>query len=628
MSSGGCGDRVHRAAEGAAATLIPRRRDRAGAHRTQRGADASCGGTVEDGRWRDLAECIEQLVALDALPVDSAQELRQKIAAPRIDLVVAGQFKRGKTSLVNALIGHELLPVAVVPLTSVITIVTYGPGIEATIVFESGDASQIPVSELAAYVTERGNPNNERRVREAHIRCPSALLAGGIRLIDTPGVGSVYQANTDVTQRFLPKADAILFVLAADQPLSAAERDFLASVRPHAQRVFFLLNKADLLSERDLRESLEFTHDALESALGTEPALFPVSARLALRCDNDGSPATGSGFEPFLEALTHDLGNDRERIVQASMARKLVAVIDRGKFAAELALRSLAEPLAALADKTRRFEERKREILATRDDLDVLLGRDAARALRNPLELALATFTETLKSEVRDALDRYCASERGGSSRELARALEVEAVRVVRDGFERLQRERSEAIDAAFAAFCVRHAGRVDAIVDELYRFAAELFAVSYARHGEGGFGEVESHFRYKFWDEPPALRLISSALLGALPRAVAAPMLLARARERGVDLVDMQSGRLRHDFGCRIDEALARFRTTMGKRTDAAVAAIEAALARALALREAGESEAGRRGAELTMRLGALRDVGSRVAAAGGCVAEQPSVR
>jgi hypothetical protein len=133
--------------------------------------------------------------------------------------------------------------VGVIPLTSVVTVIRYGVVPSLTVVLESGDARTVPLAELADYVTEKGNPRNEKQVREVQIDHPSSWLENGVRLVDTPGIGSVYDQNSDMTMRYVPQADAVLFVGSVDQPMSRAELEFLDVIRPHAAKIFCLMNK-------------------------------------------------------------------------------------------------------------------------------------------------------------------------------------------------------------------------------------------------------------------------------------------------------------------------------------------------------------------------------------------------
>jgi len=127
-------------------------------------------------------------------------ELVVKLAEDRFTLAVLGQFKRGKSSLMNAIIGRELLPIGMLPLTSAITVLKYGP-IERLVVRRDGSnfPEELPVSALAEYVTEKGNPANRKKVQTACVELPVPFLRRGIEFVDTPGIGSAITANTATT---------------------------------------------------------------------------------------------------------------------------------------------------------------------------------------------------------------------------------------------------------------------------------------------------------------------------------------------------------------------------------------------------------------------------------------------
>lgn len=203
-------------------------------------------------------------------------ELRIKVTEQKLNLVVVGLFKRGKSSLVNALIGRELAPVAVTPLTSVITTFEYDPGRSyARLCFQDGDIREVPVDAAAQYISEEENPGNTKKIDTVRLFDPSPLLQR-ITLIDTPGLGSPYIHNTESTRHFIPKIDAALFVLSADLPVSQADLDFLQELKPMVPRIIFVLNKMDLLSPRDLDRLLEHDKKVLvERQLLTPPRHDP-----------------------------------------------------------------------------------------------------------------------------------------------------------------------------------------------------------------------------------------------------------------------------------------------------------------------------------------------------------------
>lgn len=154
-----------------------------------------------------LLACIEDLLAIENIRSSSCEELRDKIRANTFNLVVVGQFKRGKTSLINALIGNEILPVSVVPLTSIVTIMTYGDALRVKVYFNDDRTAEIKPESIPEYVTEN----------------------------------SIYQHNTDIAYQYLPKSDAALFLLSVDQPMSKAEIDFLHDVKEYSNKIMFLL---------------------------------------------------------------------------------------------------------------------------------------------------------------------------------------------------------------------------------------------------------------------------------------------------------------------------------------------------------------------------------------------------
>lgn len=173
------------------------------------------------GQLRWLEEVLKKRGS-DAL-IRSCQQLMIKLAEDRFVLAVVGQFKRGKSSLMNAMIGRDLLPVGVLPLTSAITVLKFGPAKRLVIQrLDSPFAETVPVSTLPDFVTEQGNPSNCKRIKTASLEVPLPFLRRGSEFVDTPGVGSSIEANTNTTYSFLPECDAVLFVTSMEAPLTSA----------------------------------------------------------------------------------------------------------------------------------------------------------------------------------------------------------------------------------------------------------------------------------------------------------------------------------------------------------------------------------------------------------------------
>jgi GTP-binding protein EngB required for normal cell division len=246
------------------------------------------------------------------------RELLVRLAEDRFHLVVAGQFSRGKTSLMNAMLGTDRLPTGILPLTSVITTVAYGEREEA-FVFRDGWSlpQQIPVRALPQFITQEGNPGNEKRVHRAEVRLPAEFLRLGAYLIDTPGVGSAIAANTKTTSAFLPQADAVIFVTGCDSPLSDAELQFLGQVRLHVRKIFVILNKRDLVTHEQEDAVARFARDRLTHVFAGQniPPLFFISARTALQAklNGDAEALAQSRLPEFEQHLTQFLKRDKTK---------------------------------------------------------------------------------------------------------------------------------------------------------------------------------------------------------------------------------------------------------------------------------------------------------------------------
>lgn len=263
---------------------------------------------------------------------DQCKELMVKLAEDRFTLAVLGQFKRGKSSLMNAIIGKELLPTGVLPLTSAITVLKYGPS-EQLIINREGGLYPVkhPVSSLSQFVTEKGNPNNEKKVKTATLEIPEPFLRYGIEFVDTPGVGSAITANTETTYRFLPECDAVLFVTGVDTPMTEVELGFLKRIQQYVSPIFFIVNKIDLANTDEQKEIIAFVTNAICSALNKQNVnLFPVSSRLGLeaRISRDAVLFERSGLKALEDALAVFLTREKTTAFLSAVTQKLLRLIE------------------------------------------------------------------------------------------------------------------------------------------------------------------------------------------------------------------------------------------------------------------------------------------------------------
>ena len=284
-------------------------------------------------------------------------ELLVKLAEDRFTLAVVGQFKRGKSSLMNSIIGRELLPTGVLPLTSAITVLKYGSQERLVVSREKSlFPEELPVSALAEYVTEKGNPANCKRVKMACVEIPEPFLRRGVEFVDTPGIGSVIAANTATTYGFLPQCDAVLFVTSADMPMTDAEKAFLLDIRQYVDRVFFVVNKMDLVEPTEQDEIIDFVRATVQKCMGSESEkIFPVSARQGLTARQSGDLVlfAQSGVKLLEEALAAFLARGKSAAVLAAVVGKALAATKaeakQTEFFATESFSKRHDPQAALA---------------------------------------------------------------------------------------------------------------------------------------------------------------------------------------------------------------------------------------------------------------------------------------
>ncbi|MDD7019614.1 MAG: dynamin family protein, partial [Hornefia butyriciproducens] len=247
----------------------------------------------------------------------AARTLLEKLEDQDMTVAVVGQFKRGKSALSNRILGEDVLPVGIVPITSAVTRVKYGER-RAEVRYENGICEEIPESDLHRFISEQENRNNELGVAEVVLQAPSGFLKSGLTFVDTPGVGSFHKNNTEVAYDHMKESDAVIFLLSVDSPINQIEIDFLRNTRNFAARFYFAVNKIDTVSPAELGEYLKYCESVLEQLMGEkEIRIFPVSAR------------TGEGVEELKAVIQADLGAQARSIMEMSTAKKLIDVIDR-----------------------------------------------------------------------------------------------------------------------------------------------------------------------------------------------------------------------------------------------------------------------------------------------------------
>jgi small GTP-binding protein len=561
------------------------------------------------GTYGELKAALEQqldrLANLPELQGPKLQQLAEKLRQNRFNLVVLGAFKRGKSSLINALLGEALLPTAIVPLTSVVTILGYGERLTIQVHFQNGQARQIAPKDLVDYITEKGNSRNQKKVKEVEITYPSAYLKDGVRIIDTPGVGSVYSHNTEVAYNYLPQVDAAILVVTVDPPLSEAEQDFLKDIREYVHKLFLVLNKIDYVEEADRQEALDFTSHVLKANLALEHVkIFPISAKMALEGKKNGGRELleASQLPRFEEHLRHFLYHEKGRVLLISCLHGALKAITDSTLSLKVERQASSLPLKELEEKIARFDlelkglEKEREM-----SLLLLDGRikGVVAEVNDDLEAFKGKTTDRLRKEVEETFHQ-----KSRTSHDLRREMEAYLFGALRDIFTVWRRQEIDKLSQRLAETHQDFATRINAILERLTQLTARIFDFSLRGFlAEEVFTE-KSKFSFKFKEEPVGLEIIQMTVTSLLPRALTKGLLLKKLLENLAELVDKHCGRLRYDFHQRLQEIAREFRQSWVAKIDDTIQSIRQALERARAQKQTNAQAAAARAGQLDQSL------------------------
>lgn len=257
-------------------------------------------------------------------------------------VVVVGEFNAGKSSVLNALFGEKMMEEGPTPTTAKVTILRYG--------------DEPMERQLSEFLVERRHP---------------AELLRYLNLVDTPGTNSIVKQHQTITERFIPRADLVLFITSFDRPLAESERQFLEFIREAwGKRLVFVLNKADLArTEENLNQVIAHIESGCRELMGFEPQIFPVSAEQAFAAktaDKESVRATlwrESRFGPLEAYITETLAGPERLALKLNApldaASKRLAVLEQ-----RLAHRRdvLAQDEANLGELQERLEAARKEL--------------------------------------------------------------------------------------------------------------------------------------------------------------------------------------------------------------------------------------------------------------------------
>ncbi len=419
---------------------------------------------------RGLAE-VASAIGTKSLRDRVEQSLVRKLEEDRFHLVVVGEFNHGKTTFVNALLGERVLPVGVTPTTAAIHHIRWAEQPEAVVVSSTGTRRPIAFEEAKRFAVGGGATMED--VDYLEIGFPAPLLKERILLVDTPGVNDLSLQRADITYSYVPRADAVLFLLDAGQILKESERVFLNDklLKASRDKIVFVIAKWDLLSPDEQREALAYAKNHL-STLVPNPVVLPVSAEAAL------AGQQGAGLDEVVSHLTRFLAEERGRILLDNalgeglgVARLLSKGIDARRRGIQMKTDEIERRIAALekdlTGQSGTIEQRRIQIredvsgikTGARKDLDRFVD-DVCRQLPNVIDSAKAQdLKQFLPAFLEDAFKHWAEEE----TKEIAAQLEQVAEKTIA-----LVREDARDSARRVAAMLGSDVGRLDVQVDTI----------------------------------------------------------------------------------------------------------------------------------------------------------------
>ena len=296
-----------------------------------------------------------------------------------LNIAILGRFKAGKSSFLNQLLGRPLLPVGVIPVTSAVTEIQYGPEERAQIRFLDGRTETTELRRISEFISESENPENQKQVAAVRVELPSMERYRGIRFVDTPGLESVFEHNTDASLDWLPNVGLALVAVGVDPPLSRHDIELIRNLSRYTPNISLLLTKVDVLDEGERAQVREFVQKQLARYWNDAVPVYPYSVR--------------PGFERLRTELDECLLSQAHCEAGEQHAAILRHKIDSllGECAGYL---TVALKAAETADSER--EELRRKILGRKEVLD-----DARLALRLIVRHAAGSIRTTFEELLR-----------------------------------------------------------------------------------------------------------------------------------------------------------------------------------------------------------------------------------
>jgi len=513
-------------------------------------------------------------------------ELEKKLKENKFFLVVTGLFKRGKSSIINSLIGREVAPVAVVPLTAIITVFENGNTDEAEVVFRDGHIRKVSLDDIYDYVTEKANPANEKEVSLIKVTLQGSQLLEKCCLVDTPGIGSVFDHNSETTYSYIPKIDAALFILGADVPIAKADAEFLKEIHTTVPRTIYVLNKTDLLDEIRLQEIIQFDKQVIHEITG-EPYNEITLVRVSCKRENE-LPGTGNitGLFNTIDSL---IDTEKNVIIQENSLKQLSSVSNQLRRLLEIEVQTLQMPVVAIDEKQKTLRESVANLKETRNEFDILVKGQVDYILERETRRITETVN-SLKNEYFSKIKNYF--EIGNISDVVVEQFAEELTSGILESLEKIKDQTEENIIQSFQKLMLKYQSRDQSFLNEFSKILNDIFGVGFEIIIQPFNLEIYSSFYFLKHIHGRTKKIKSGFFIKLLPLSYQKQHYMKTMKENVDALLEVNMNRMKSDISYKVNESYRRFTSNAKEQVQNIYEKIDKLLDETKAKKEPEESE------------------------------------
>ncbi|MBI4857395.1 MAG: dynamin family protein [Acetobacterium woodii] len=543
----------------------------------------------KDRMMMTLNDVVELLIFTDVCNDDiiKIRNLQTKIQNKELVISVIGQFKRGKTSFINAVLGAEVLPVGIIPVTSVATKIQFGEA-RAVVHYQNDEETSVSLDELEGFISEQANPNNNKGVAFVNLYLPYDFLKDGVTLVDTPGVGSIHQNNTDEAYAFMKDSVAIIFMLSVDSPINEIEREFLSTAKNYASKFYFTVNKIDTISSADLEAYLGYCHQIIGSIMDEEKIeLFPISAK------------TKSGMAELFAQIEGDIEVSVDSIIMDSMQIKFGEVLSTTLSHLELYRSATSMPLENL-------EEKRLELVDRLGRLDQITKEASFYLLQNiddlleQIRTTLSNGSEELKQKLKAVLETVYQENSHIKSKQLEKQLTAIMENDLNQHLSELSDLGLITLSSGYERLAEVLNKKINDLKDFLKTLVFELFGISYHYENTVHTLSIRDDFYVRVNQKPSAFLVDMNDLVYLMPRSVANKKIINRYFSKMENDVDCNINNMIYNYQYKIRESVRSFKSVLQNESDTLKTDLEELVNRVIADKEDTSQELGEKIAEL----------------------------